>query len=40
MDRVSEVLKFSVIIERSGLFSLEPQLLQELNFFFGGSSAE
>ena len=27
MERVSEVLQFSVIIERSGLFSIEPQPL-------------
>ena len=40
MERVSEVLQFPVIIERSRAFSVEPQSLQKLNFLLGGGPAE
>ena len=40
MERVSEVLQLSVIIQRSGPLPLEPELSQELDFLFGSIATE
>jgi hypothetical protein len=40
VEWISEVLQFPIIIERGRPLSLEPQLLQELDFVLGSIAAE
>src|SRR5580692_1156000 len=40
MQRISQILQFPVVVERSRTFSFDPQLLQEFDFIGGGAAAQ
>ena len=40
MERISQILQFPVIVERSQTFSFDPQFLQEFDFIGGGTAAQ
>src|SRR6476620_3945200 len=40
IERISQILQFPVVIERSRTFSFDPQLLQEFDFIGGGITAQ
>jgi hypothetical protein len=40
MERISEVLQFAIVIERSWTFPVESQLLEKVDFFLGRGPAQ
>ncbi len=40
MERISQILQFPVVVERSRTFSFDPQLLQEFDFIGAGIAAQ
>ena len=39
MERVAEALQFAVVVEGAGTIPLEPEVLEEIDFLFGGVAA-